>query len=454
MPLPSRIFVISDLHLGPVGPLRIFHAGAALARFIRSCAAVLGRVELVILGDALDYLQFTTELAFTAAVGEQKTTEILNANPEVFDALASYMSTPDKSLVWFIGNHDLELIFPSVRAQIVARIGATPTWHLTHTAREYELPGGAKFHLVHGNDPDAFNRVDYTNLAAVAAGGGDPTRVYPIGSRLVDEVLNRLKLKGHGYIDLLKPEVGVALPLALALWPSEVGKWAGIKYIGKGTRQTVIDAIFTAISGPRGSFGRGSGDGRLTDVDPVLTSILATIYAGDPTIGGDAYLDWLDRPRAVAAPAAGGQGTFGAPARVSRALLLGAVRKHSAYDAFDVYGADEFSDKSEYVAADGVVLEVVGHTHLARVRERGGSYYINTGTWADLMRLPTLARVDFDAMVTTLLDHFERPETGPAWLRPFRQLTFVDIALPGGTKWTARLRRWPEDDAITLAACP
>ncbi len=464
MPLPERIFVISDLHLGVPGPMRIFHAGDALSRFIRSCAAEPGCVELVILGDALDYLQLEPWLAFDTMTAGRKTQDIINANHEVFAALAHFMDhRPAKSLVWFIGNHDIELAFPSVRARIEAQIGGAPEWHLDNKARVYELPGGAKIRLVHGNDADVYNRVDYANLTEVVAGRGDPASVYPLGSHMVAEVLNPLKADGYRYIDLLKPEEQIALPLTLALWPNDLKQRlanAG-PILFKGWQKSTMDRLSALLRGPRDSF-RGPRHAPVPSdsEDLLLESILLALYAGDQTIQTDAFLDWLDKPAQPQAPAPGPAGTFrGARgsrgADIAKALLRGVTQRNTALDAFDVYGPDEYSDKSESVAADRGILVVVGHTHLARLRERAGSYYLNTGTWADLMRLPpNIERADFDLMAQTMLEHLKTPETGPAWLRPFRQLTFADIALPGGPQWHARLRRWPEDDAITLAACP
>lgn len=60
--------------------------------------------------------------------------------------------------------------------------------------------------------------MDHARLrAAVAGAGGPPNDVYPIGSWLVAEVLNPPKADGCTYVDLLKPEETVSLPLTVAL---------------------------------------------------------------------------------------------------------------------------------------------------------------------------------------------------------------------------------------------
>ena len=153
MGLPQRIFIISDLHLGVGNDLAIFKARAELAGFIDMVGAQDGAVELVILGDALDYLQLRPALEFTEATALRKTDDIIKYNEEVFAALRRFVAG-GRTLVWFVGNHDLELMFPAVQRRIEAEIGGAPVWHLDDSARAYELKGGARIHLVHGNDAD------------------------------------------------------------------------------------------------------------------------------------------------------------------------------------------------------------------------------------------------------------------------------------------------------------
>ncbi|MFY0531741.1 metallophosphoesterase [Nannocystis pusilla] len=212
--MSSRILVISDLHLGINDQMCIFTAGDALAHFLDWVAGTPGAVELVILGDALDYLQIEPWSQADPVTALAKTEKILDANRAVFAALGRVAAK--HSLVWCIGNHDLELLFDPVRARIEKELGRGLCWHLDGAPITREVAGGAKLRLVHGNDGDAFNRVDYAALTKIAAAGGDLAAAYPLGSRLVAEVFNPLKYEGYRYVDLLKPEEEVALPLTLA----------------------------------------------------------------------------------------------------------------------------------------------------------------------------------------------------------------------------------------------
>ena len=78
--------------------------------------------------------------------------------------------------------------------------------------------------LVHGNQGDRWNAVDYSAAEAAVQSGKTSNAVYPPGSRLVAEVLNPLHAQGFRHMHMLKPETTVALPLSIAFWPDETRK--------------------------------------------------------------------------------------------------------------------------------------------------------------------------------------------------------------------------------------
>ncbi len=227
---PKRIVVISDLHMG--SPSRaLFTAHDALANFIDHLTASPAPVELVILGDAVDFLQFDEAphkaLDFTAAAAAKKAKEIVAGHDDVFEALAGFLKAPGHTLRWFVGNHDIELLFEAVREVFEGAMGtkASPAgplrWHLDGEAHDYALCNGAHVRVRHGNSADPWNDIDYAAAQKVADAGGSANYPYPPGSRLVAGVINPLKAKRFKHIDLLKPELTVAIPLSLALWPAD-----------------------------------------------------------------------------------------------------------------------------------------------------------------------------------------------------------------------------------------
>jgi len=104
--------------------------------------------------------------------------------------------------------------------------------------------------------------------------------------------------------------------------------------------------------------------------------------------------------------------------------IRGSVGKHR--DAFDVgKEIDTYLVPARAAAAAGFQVVVYGHTHLAKRISLGASgnalpVYLNTGTWADLMRVPdsiweteeTPSRAALTAFVADLesnaLEHWRR----------------------------------------------
>ncbi len=459
-PLPDRLLVISDVHLGQNDKLCIFSAGQALERFIRHHGEQPGAVELALLGDVVDYLQIEPALDFTQSRAIEKTAAILSANEGIFAALRDFVAGDGKQITWFIGNHDLELAFSEVRnafAVALGNPGEKLQWRLDAMPERYELPGGGELHLVHGNDEDDWNRVDYSNLTAVAAGGGDLDAVYPPGSRLVERLINPLKKEGYRHIDLLKPEESVAIPLTLALWPMRTREalgtlgpqWAQMKYRASLRRAGEL------ISGRRSTFGPGGEEAQRPSAEELMAAALMSI-GDDADRLEDELVAWLKEPDAQSLVPSDSE-TFASALDV-RGRLFRHMARQAAADSqhFDLYQPDDFHDRLQRSFAAGASVVVAGHTHLARAIEYAGGWYLNTGTWADLMQLPAhLDESDFRASTRALVDHLEHPESAPSYLRPFRRLTYVEVARTGsGAGYSARLRQWPEGDPSTLYTLP
>lgn len=473
--LPSRIAVISDLHMGSKERC-IFTAHAALAGFIDALTKGPSPVELVVLGDAVDFLQLTPFLDFTAATGVTKATSIVAEYKAVFDALGRFASGVGRTLRWFVGNHDVELLFPAVRKVLEDAVGAPITWHLTQERHDYELPSMAILRLGHGNHADPWNEVDLKETAKLIDAGKEADFRYPPGSRLVADVINPLKADGFKHIDLLKPEQSVALPLSLALWPKETKA-----YLAKA-----LPNLFVATSrgvkahikewwskGNDRAFGPPPAPvAEATGEEAMLAATLRHIVNHDPADAkGKGAEERAKKLQALLADdmietliqgPTGGRAFSGGLRGLGSDLLRSASRR--ANDSASPWAIDEpdelvsFADKSFSGGnPDKVALVVAGHTHLARAMERNSGAYLNTGTWADLMRIPrNLADADFDALATSLKEALAKPETAPWALRPFRRLTYVDIRIdPGeGREWRADLREWLAEDSDVLYRFP
>jgi UDP-2,3-diacylglucosamine pyrophosphatase LpxH len=211
-----------------------------LAEFVKALAEkpTTPNVELVINGDFLDFLAEEVSenkwKAFRDGPGEALAAmENLMKNErdgKVFDQLASFLARGHR-LTLLIGNHDIELSFPEVRAAFECRLKKCKEYNTLAFDLHWVINGEAYIVgdalIEHGNRYDPFNFVDYGRLQRLCELRS--RRLYhrakgvffpPVGSRLVAEVMNPIK-KDYSFIDLLKPESKALFALILALDPSQ-----------------------------------------------------------------------------------------------------------------------------------------------------------------------------------------------------------------------------------------
>lgn len=127
-----------------------------------------------------------------------------------------------KRLTILLGNHDIELCLPDVRAALEQELGAGDL-HILCDGEALDL---GEVLVDHGNLFDPANVVDHERLRVARAlysrGWFDAIRDAfepPAGSKLVVDVMNPIKT-AYGFIDLLKPESEPLLALLLAIEPS------------------------------------------------------------------------------------------------------------------------------------------------------------------------------------------------------------------------------------------
>lgn len=230
----TKIYVISDLHLGesPQNDLRrrrFCSRSDLLAKFLRKVAEQsLHSIELVVNGDFVDFLlpQEDGQPTFVAdPIQALRRIEkiVTQDEPDVFRALKTVAQR--QTLRVLLGNHDLELRYSQVQAYLSAQLGLGRLW----LQWQPYTPTGAV--IVHGNQYDGWNQVDYEALRRYAdwcqtPSGAAPAFEPPPGSRLVVEVINKLKPR-YPFVDLLKPEVPAVIPLLLALEPEYIARIPG-----------------------------------------------------------------------------------------------------------------------------------------------------------------------------------------------------------------------------------
>lgn len=413
-PAFDALHAVSDLHLGGTAGFQIFDQGPLLAAAVdrlRETAPDEAHV-LVLNGDLVDFLAEAPARYLDPQGGVDKLDRIA-ADPAfapVFDALRRYVQAPRRHLALTLGNHDLELALPPVRARLTELLcGDDPAARgrltLAFDGAGYTCRvGGRTVLCVHGNEVDTWNVVDHEALRRVALDlhrRRAPEAWTPnAGTRLVVDVMNEVKRR-MPLVDLLKPEDKAVVPVLVALDPSQLDK---VRRLGPVLLRLVTDRARQALGFLGDVPEEGAG---AVGEEAALRELLGGTFAAPPT-GETTDVDVLlqraeermakgDDPLAAAAPAGGTQ-TLGAGGlawdvlrrRPAAENLREALRDWlHGDDTFDPFVPDDtFRQLDREIGAEVDVL-LAGHTHLERAldRRRGGGRYYNSGTWIRLIRL-------------------------------------------------------------------
>jgi UDP-2,3-diacylglucosamine pyrophosphatase LpxH len=441
-----RIYVISDLHIGgsyadDQAPrderkrgFRMMTRVKELTAFVRKLAALPDDppVELVINGDFIDFLAeergagqgvdpdaAPAWTAFRFAQGEALAAfqAVVERDKILFDALKQLLKA-GKRLTVLLGNHDIEMCLPDVRAAFEAAVGPGAL-RFIDDGQALDL---GEVLIDHGNLFDPANVVDHEQLRLVRSVYSrgrfaelDGLFSPPAGSRLVAEVMNPIKV-AYGFIDLLKPESEPLFALLLALEPSY--------------RNILDDAASALAHAARTLVPRRGLPWSLRNVsaEPAATNepapTLLEVGAGEPApsaldlLVADVLANESGVAAALAAEGKDGQvaleevaaGGFLARWSLFR-LLTGRDKGELELDrripqvqatlrvlVGDTSFVRSIENKRYLEAAQSLATEglkpykvvVFGHTHHAKALTIPGTEvrYFNTGTWANLMRFP------------------------------------------------------------------
>ncbi|WP_437491586.1 metallophosphoesterase [Sorangium sp. So ce1014] len=418
-----QVFIISDLHLGGAYPsvehprgFRILTRTDVLTAFVEQVLARSEPTELVINGDFVDFLAEEDRpgrwVPFVSDPEEatRRLDRIVERDAPFFRALRDLVHKGHRLTV-LLGNHDIELSLPLVRRRLKEHIGAldASTFSFVYDGEAYVI-GDAL--IEHGNRYDGFNIVDHDKLRQLRSvqsrllwpDNGIAFKP-PAGSRLVTNIMNEIK-GDYPFVDLLKPETEATIPILLAIDPGlrrhfvavlrlhrEANKHAPVapgrpRYASDMAASTVpIDAVENANGAP-------------SDED-LLVSTLADVMGPEDA---RSFVDTLENdPERIATSsdiAGGGKSTALSLVRLAGMkseslerrlpVLLTAVRTLQNDKTFEEDSETDraFLDAATRLASVGFRWIIFGHTHLAKKVSLGDATYLNTGTWADLIRFP------------------------------------------------------------------
>jgi UDP-2,3-diacylglucosamine pyrophosphatase LpxH len=444
---PLVLYVISDLHLGGrvgVPPARGFRINThvpLLSEFIHRLAVraadtrAASRLELVINGDIVDFLaqegpqpdQPWRAFIEDPAEALQAYVEIRDQERPFFDALRELLHQGG-DLTLLLGNHDVELSLPAVRARIEADLGAADSRGRLRWIVDGQAHAVGDVLIEHGNRYDGFNVIDHDRLRRVRSAQSRRQRVPdgdgfepPPGSRLVQQVMNPIK-RDYPFVDLLKPETEAVVPLLIALEPGLAADierlWTLWRLKAEAGRQQPTEPAQPVHAGQIGITPPATAAAGPQDA-------LAQMLAGRLPGAQLAALQQLAQGAAMPAqsPIGLGDGLGNAWRRVGSLLrerfdaatwdrrlqvLLDALRTLQHDTSFDpAVEQPAWLRPAQALADGGFRVVVFGHTHLAKqVPLAGGAVYLNTGTWADLMKLPAGLFAADRAHARAALDRF------------------------------------------------
>jgi UDP-2,3-diacylglucosamine pyrophosphatase LpxH len=377
-----------------------------LAGFIEHLAAQRldgESLELVIAGDFVDFLAIEPQESWTpdASQAREKLEKTMREEPfrDVFTALGHLLAAGHE-LTILVGNHDVELALPVVQDSLLMHLSADPRQvRFVDDGRAYRI-GGAL--VEHGNRYDGANTNDWDGLRAIVSAMSrfEPPPVdlrVSAGSRLVERVVNRLKTR-YPFIDLLQPQGELTLLLALAFEPQLVWHWPDLCRL--------VNARLL-----EGQNRHGAQPGQTRHVaalidgemeDPELAQAFGDPYRALHTpspqpvgIVDLATVGWSARSDSLSEIFRRGEVIPG-----DRLARLRAAMRKLCDDDHAARGHDDsqYSKAAERIRREShgeIQVVVMGHTHLARhLGDPARADYINTGTWADIIRVPASALTD------------------------------------------------------------
>jgi len=400
-----RIIAISDLHIGGDQKPMLGHP-EQLEDFLERLAEYTPpdgeELELVIHGDLIDFLAESPSEAWSSSEAKavEKFTAVTRRQPSLFAAFRRCAAKLRRCSI-LLGNHDIELAYPKVRDALFRKLDIDAHRSLFVTSNEAYRIGDLL--IEHGNRYDPWNAIDHDGLRQIVSAssrGEMPPAELKIcpGSRLVHEVMNPLKERYH-FIDLLKPEDKL---VALLLTTLEPKLKRDLMVLFRGATSYVMQ-VYRKAHWQLMSTGRQPGQRHLVsgsesaEIDGPLASDITLAFAEELEEERAARLEvsgrsgWLkrfleDQEESLKARLERGEGIEHNRLKKLQVALRHILQNDATFIESDRSGP-YVKAAEEMIGAGVAKVVVMGHTHLARNVKIGGGRYINTGTWADLLRI-------------------------------------------------------------------
>jgi UDP-2,3-diacylglucosamine pyrophosphatase LpxH len=426
-PSPQHTVVVSDIHLTTAEPKnakdplwrrykqRDFFIDRAFCGFLSHIlekTAGLGQVELVLAGDIFDFdgvTQIPPGRNYSVSPLErlrglhpeepkscEKMRLIIEDHPEFFDGLARFVKEGNLA-VFIIGNHDLELHWPSVQRLVLDALALPPEDEVRVTFNNWFLISGGDTLIEHGNQHDSHSNGQNPVNPRIRGLKHDRIRL-PFGC-----YANRLMINGMGYfnphsertfrmstVEYIKFAFGHLLRKEpLLIWTWFWGACATVMFTAKET-------ITPEVKDPLLVEEQIEEIAKLARTSPRVVRTLKEVHCPPMLFDPLSLLRelWLDRAFMVLF------GAFMAYQTVAAMNLIGRVSYWWMFAIFALFlpffifyfasikpkvnvDVKHYEKALQLIAQIcGVKRVVFGHTHEFVHKSIGNVEYLNSGTWS------------------------------------------------------------------------
>lgn len=190
-----RFFVIGDIEMGKGDLMDDFHDDDILIRFIEEIARVdADEITLLLNGDTFDFLKMDYQGKYPRYITEEislwKLEHVLEKHAGVFEAFKKFLESGNIKLVFIIGNHDPDLVWPKVQQKLRGVLAGNDAQVVFTHAFDDE-----QFHVQHGNLIDPLFGFDH--LKPVIQFRGRKILNLPLGAHMSAQYLIGFKKKFH-----------------------------------------------------------------------------------------------------------------------------------------------------------------------------------------------------------------------------------------------------------------
>jgi UDP-2,3-diacylglucosamine pyrophosphatase LpxH len=404
----DRLLVLSDLHLA-VEPELSSYAGLGLLKPALDAwvpKKLATRTTVVLNGDVLDLLTVLDPGLGTNQQRQGVMEDLRDRVTKLFDSAAGREAREALQLILGRGaeviirpgNHDLELHAPELQAHVRRGIDPQDRWSKllrfhTETTQLFELGGGLRVAVAHGDDADPDNR--YAPRQA-------PPFEYPVGSLIVQHVVNPAKRAGLLFIDRMEPNLQ--------------------------------GALFTALHVDRHAF-----EGLGVHHDGILGSLLPPRVIAIPGTAWRWLRSFVEAPYKP-------EEIISEPLSYAAGWLSGGWLQRGSLP--DISVEDLAPSEQEWRQAKPLIEEhkadvvILGHTHQPRLGARSSRVFANPGSWTWRLTAPSRSSgLAWNAFIDELRDRHRRWRTATDKTDPSLGVDDLSVRQPGAVLVDGQQRR-------------